>query len=238
VTLLEEVLRAGGGMSLWQQRQHYTLHLSIGGELFRRKSCPARLKELVVQGAVHEQSLEMVGFVAADKRALYRPDWVASEGADGRRLEERHMSPEEFRRGLNSSTWDEMLLAHYCGYVIWNHVSVPFILSGEDFRVVELEPIAVQSENWRRLSVQFPARVVTHAPEQVFYFDPLGYLRRLDYAANFERGAPITQVFSGHQRYSGILIPTLSRALSTVPMGTSATRSPWVDIEIFDAVFE
>jgi hypothetical protein len=238
VTLLEDVQRAGGGMSLWRQKQRYTLHLSIGGALFRRKSCAGRLKELVVQGAVHEQSLEIVGFVPADKHALYRPDWVALEGADGRYLKERHMSPEEFRSGLSSSAWDELQLAHYCGYVIWNYVSVPFILSDQDFRVEELEPITEGTETWRRLSVQFPARVVTHAAEQVFHFDPLGYLRRLDYAANFEGGAPMAQVFSGHQRFSGIMMPTLSRMLSTVPIDVSAAKAPWLDIEIFDAVFE
>jgi hypothetical protein len=238
VTLLEDALRVAGGMNLWRQWQRYTLHLSIGGALFRHKSCAARLKELVVQGAVREQSLEIVGFLAADKRALYRPDWVALEGADGRRLEERHVSPEEFRSGLSSSVWDELQLAHYCGYVIWNYVSVPFIFSEQDLRVEELEPIVEHTETWRRLSVRYPTRVVTHAAEQFFYFDSLSYLRRLDYAAHFESGAPITQVFSGHQRFSGILMPTLSRMLSAVPAGASIAKAPWVDIEIFDAVFE
>jgi hypothetical protein len=238
VALLADVLQVSGGLALWRQMQRYTLHLSIGGVLCHRKCSAARLKELVVDGTIHEQSLEIVGFTALDRRALYRTDGVALEGADGRRLNERHASPAEFRSRLNSAIWDELQLAHYCGYLIWNYVNVPFILSDPDFRAEELEPMIEQGETWRRLKVEFPARVVTHAAEQVFYFDRDGHLRRLDYTADFENDAPVVQLVSGHQRFSGILVPTLCRMLCNTPSGGAASKSPWVDIEIFDAVFE
>jgi hypothetical protein len=73
--------------------QHYTLHLSIGGVLVRRKCNAAHLNELVVDGSVHKQSLEIIGFTAVERRALYTADWVALEGADGRRLKELHAPP-------------------------------------------------------------------------------------------------------------------------------------------------
>jgi hypothetical protein len=238
MALLTDVLRVSGGLDLWRQLQRFTLHLSIGGALCLRRYRAARLKELVVDGTVHEQSLEITGFNASDRRALYRADRIALEGADGRRFDERHASPAEFRSQLKSSAWDELQLAYYCGYLIWNYLSAPFILSGLGFRAQELEPLIEQGESWRRLRVEFPARVVTHAAEQVFYFDRDGYLRRLDYAADFENGAPVAQLFSGHQRFSGILVPTLCRMLSIEPVGVSAVKSSWVDIEIFDAVFE
>jgi hypothetical protein len=238
VALLSDVLRASGGLDQWRRMQRYTLHLSIGGVLVHRKCSAARLKELVVDGTVHEQSLEIVGFSASDRRALYRADWVALEGADGRRLDERHASPAEFRSRLNSPVWDDLQLAHYCGYLIWNYVNVPFFLGDPDFRAEELEPVIEQGETWHRLKVEFPARVVTHAPEQVFYFDREAHLRRLDYTADFESSAPVAQLFSGHQRFSGILVPTLCRMLCNTPSGGAASKSPWVDIEIFDAVFE
>jgi len=238
VALLRDVLQASGGLDRWRKMRRYTLHLSIGGVLCRHKCSAARLDELVVDGTVREQSLEIIGFTAPDRRALYRADWVALEGADGRRLNERHASPAEFRSRLNSSIWDELQLAHYCGYLIWNYVNVPFILSDPDFRADELEPMIEHGETWRRLRVEFPPRVVTHAAEQVFSFDGDGHLRRLDYTADFQRSAPLTQLTSGHQRFAGILVPTLSRILCTAPVGVSAAKSPLVDIEIFDAVFE
>lgn len=238
MAILRDALRMSGGVDLWRQLQRFTLHLSIGGVLFPGRRSAARLKECVADGTLHEQSLEITGFNAEDRRALYRADWVALEDADGRRIKERNASPAEFRSQLNSTVWDELQLAHYCGYLIWNYVNVPFVLSEPDFRAEELKPVIEQGETWRRLRVEFPARVATHAAEQDFYFDRDGYLRRLEYKADFENSAPVVQLFSGHQRFSGILVPTLCRLLCNAPFGVSSTKSPWVDIEIFDALFE
>jgi hypothetical protein len=238
VALLGDALRASGGLDLWRQMRRYTLHLSIGGILCSRYRSGVRLKELLVEGGIHEQSLEIIGFTASDRRVLYEPDWIALEGADGRRLKERRASVAESRSSLDSRVWDELQLAHYCGYLIWNYINVPFILSKPDFRVEELEPTIEQGATLRRLKAHFPAQVATHAPEQIFHFDEGGRLRRLDYAAAFENARPVVQVFSGHQRFSGILVPTLSRVVSIPPDDSSAVKSSWIDIEIFDAVFE
>jgi hypothetical protein len=69
----------------------------------------------------------------------------------------------------------------------------------------ELEPSlssVAPGESLRRLQVVFPARVVTHAPTQTFDFDREGLLRRLDYRAPHSDHVTITQVYSGHQRFS------------------------------------
>jgi hypothetical protein len=237
MSLLEIVLRASGGLDLWRRMQRYTLHLSIGGALCQRKYSAACLKELVVVGATHEQTLEIVGFTGSDRRALYGADWVALEGPDGRRIKERHASPREFRSELAAPVWDELLLAYFCGYLVWNYVSVPFVLAEPDFVAEELEPVVEHTEPYGRLQVAFPARVVTHATEQIFSFDRGGHLRQLDYAADFENRA-VTQLFSGHQRFSGILVPTLCRMLGTAPHGASTATPPLIDVEVFDAVFE
>src|SRR5271170_7429782 len=136
--------------------------MSITGWLCTARCSTAQLKEFVVEGSTQAQALELTGFARADLRALYRPDWVALEGRDGRRLMERHGPPEEFRGALQSATWDELQLAHYCGYLIWNHIATPFILADPDFETKELPGDAAGGESLRRLSVVFPARIVTH----------------------------------------------------------------------------
>jgi hypothetical protein len=95
--LLEGALRASGGLDRWRQLRRFTVHLSIRGELCGRVATAAKLQELVVEGSTLKQELKITGFTAADRRALYRPDWVAVEGSDGRRLKERPGSPAEFR---------------------------------------------------------------------------------------------------------------------------------------------
>jgi hypothetical protein len=238
VGLLEKALRVSGGLELWRLTQRFTLHMSITGALCTARCGTAQLKELVVEGSTQTQDLEITGFADADLRALYRPDWVALEGQDARRLMERQSSPKEFRSGLQSTTWDELQLAHYCGYLIWNYIATPFILADSDFETKELRRYAAPGESWRQLQVVFPARVVTHASSQTFYFDRVGLLRRLDYPAAHDDHSQIAQMFSGHQRFSGILVPTLCRLLSIGAEGVPVAKPSLLDIEIFDARFE
>ena len=236
--LLEDALQASGGLHLWRQAQRFTAHVSIGGPLFTQKCSSAQLKELLVEGSTRDQVLEIVGFMAADRRALYRPDWVALEASDGRRLKERKGTPSEFHALLASTTWDELLLAHYCGYVIWNYMNAPFVLSDPDFEIEEVEPRIVSGEIWRRLRARFPPRMVTHSAEQTFYFDRQGIMRRQDYTAPYDGRTGVAQMFSAHQRFSGVLVPTLCRLLRLESDGAPIAKPPLQDIEIFDAVFE
>src|ERR1700722_8262688 len=89
VGLLENALRASGGLDLWRLTRRFTLHMSIAGSLCTTRCRTAQLKELVVEGSTQTQALEITGFARADLRALCRPDWVALEGQDARRLMER-----------------------------------------------------------------------------------------------------------------------------------------------------
>jgi hypothetical protein len=236
VGVLENALRASGGLDLWRLTRRFIVHMSITGDLVRTKCSSAKLKELVVEGNTHVQELEMTGFARADIRALYRRDWVALEGPDTHGIMKRAASPEEFRRGLQAVNWDEFQLAHYCGNLIWNYMAVPFILADPDFEAKELRRTVAPGESLRRLQVVFPARVVTHAPIQTFHFDREGLLRRLDYRAPPDH-VPIAQVYSGHQRFSGILVPTLCRlsaiGADAVPVG----KPTLLDVEIFDVNF-
>ena len=236
--LLEKAVRASGGLDLWRLTRRFTLHMSITGSLCATRCGTAQLRELVVEGSTQTQALEITGFTRADLRALYRPDWVALEGHDARRLMERQGSPEALRSELQATTWDELQLAHYCGYLIWNHITTPFILAATDFETKELRRNIARGERLRQLRVVFPARVATHAREQTFYFDREGLLRRLDYPAAHEEHTQIAQMFSGHQRFSGILVPTLFRLLSIGAEGVPVAKPSLLDVEIFDVRFE
>jgi hypothetical protein len=122
--------------------------------------------------------------------------------------------------------------------LIWNYVTVPFILADSDVLTEELDSGDVHGETWRRLKVGFPPRVVTHSAEQTFYFNREGLLRRVDYPAIDDDQTQIAQVFWEHQRFSGILVPTLCR-ISKIEVGGLLIAEPsLVDIEIFDAAFE
>jgi hypothetical protein len=95
----------------------------------------------------------------------------------------------------------------------------------------------VRGEGLRRFDVTFPARVVTHATRQSFYFEREGLLRRLDYPAPHENDTQIAQMFSGHQRFSGVLVPTLCRLLNVGPDGVPVANRALLDLEIFDVYY-
>jgi hypothetical protein len=237
VALLKNALRTSGGLDLWRLTRRFTVHMSITGLLCTEKCSTANLKELVVEGSTHSQELDITGFSRADIRALYRPDWVALEAQDARSIVERHGSPDEFRQWLQSRTWDELQLAHYCGYLIWNYMVTPFILADTDVEAKERRRSGVRGERLRRLEVTFPARLVTHATRQSFYFEREGLLRRLDYPAPHEHDTQIAQIFSGHQRFSGILVPTLCRLFRVGADGVPVANRTLLDLEIFDVYY-
>lgn len=237
MALLENALRASGGVDLWRVTRRFTLHMSITGALCIEKSNTSQLKDLVVEGSTHIQALDITGFACPEGRARYRPDLVTVEGPNGR-IRSQQATPAEFRSGLRSALWNDIQLAHYCGYLIWNHIASPFIFTDPDFETKELRWRGEPAENLRRLRVAFPARVVTHAPSQTFYFDREGLLRRLDYKAGHADHLYIAQMFSGHQRFSGILVPTLCRLLTAGSDEVPIAKTPLLDLEIFDAKFE
>lgn len=237
MSLIDNALRASGGLDLWRLTRRFTVHLSITGAIHNARFGPIPLKELVAEGSTHVQELEITGLPREDLSGLYRRDWVAVEGSDGRRIAERHALPEEFRRELRSARWDEVGITHYYGYLLWNYIATPFILADPDFRTKELKRTPAEALDIRRLEAIFPARVVTHAPTQIFHFDRRGLLRRLDYPAAHQSDMKVAQVFSGHQRFSGILVPTLSSLLSVDAVGVPVAKPSLLDLEIFDVNF-
>ena len=236
--LLDDALQASGGLDLWRQLRRFTVHMSIGGVLCAEKCGGAQLKDLVVEGCTREQDLEMTGFTAPDKRALYRPDGVALEGCDGTVLKERRASPAQFQQELRASGWDELHLAYYYGSLIWNYLAVPFVLADGDVVTEELSPANTRGKSLRRLQVRLPSRLATHSAEHLFYFDGEALLQVREYPAAHDDRTRVAQVFSGHQRFSGILVPTLCRLLKIGLDGSPVARPSLVDVEIFDVVFE
>jgi len=236
--LLDRVLRPGGGLDLWRRMRRFTVHMSIRGALIAARCPGVKLPEFVAEGDTREPALEIIGFTALDLRALYRPDWTALERPDGCRLDERRATPEELTRQLQSATWDHLHLAHYCGGLIWSYLTTPFVLAEPDVECEELESMKVHGQRWRRLKVLYPARLATHAREHTLYFDRQGLVRRLDTSAVHADGTQIAHIFAGHQRYSGILVPTMSRVLTIEASGALVDKPPLLDVEIFEAQFK
>jgi hypothetical protein len=84
----------------------------------------------------------------------------------------------------------------------------------------------------------FPPSIATHSSAQIFYFDGDRLQRRADYQL-VAAGRPLVADYSSaHQKFSGITLPTLRRALEIGRAGAVVPKPALIDIEIFDVSFD
>lgn len=235
MTLLDEVIEAGGGMRRWESLKRFTLQLSINGALLSRMGHGGRFKDVVAEGSTKKQSIRFSGFADPGQCGLYQPDRVTIEGPEGNVLRSWSNPHQTLLEQSKTMPWDELHLVFFCGFSVWNDLMTPFLLAHPDVKVEELPPAEEHGQLWRRLLAFFPTGLVTHSPKQTFYFDTLGLQRRTDHDL---LGARVAQYSWAHQEFSGIVLPTLRRSLALAPDGTVITKPSLMDVEIFDAVFE
>jgi len=150
-------------------------------------------------------------------RGVFERDRVRIETDDGEPVAERR-DPRAAFRGRRNLWWDDLDLLYFAGYALWNYMTTPFIFRRPGFELEEIDPWREGDERWRRLHARFPADIPTHSPEQDFYFDEEGRLRRLDYTAQvFGSWAKAAHYCREHRELSGLLVPTRRRVTPRRP---------------------
>ena len=235
MTLLDEAIEASGGMDRWNRLKRFTLHLSIDGALFSRLGQAGRFKDMVAEGYSQTQSVRFTGFTGPDKCGLYQPDCVSIESPEGEVLRSWHVPHRAFLDHARDTGWDELHSLFFCGFSVWSYLTTPFLLAHPEVEAEELPPWHENDQLWRRLRAVFPPSVVTHCPEQIFYFDAHGLQRRTDHEL---LGGRVAHYSWAHQAFCDIVIPTLRQSLMLRPDGVVIPRPALVDVEIFDALFE
>lgn len=233
MTLLDDVFEANGGLARWNSLKSFTLHLSVNGALFARSRQAGRYKDMVAEGSTHTQFMRFAGFDAPGVFGLYAPDCVTIESQTGQILRTWR---EPTARFLDpTKALDDCQLIFFCGFAVWNFLTTPFLLARPDVKVEELPPWHEREQQYRRLRVVFPPGIVTHSSEQVFYFDDDGLQRRTDHDL---LGTKIAHYSWAHQKFNGIVVPTLRRSVRLRTNGSVIRKPALIDVEIFDASFE
>ena len=238
MALLDEVLDANGGMDRWRRVQRFTVHMSIGGALLARKRKARLLKEIVAKGSIETQSVRLTGFKATDECATYRPDRVAIERLDGTVLQTRNEPRAAFLQYTEDTPWDDLDLAYFGGLSVWNCLTIPLLLGHPEIRTEELAPWREGGGEWQRLRAIFPPYITTHSSAQIFCFDNARLQRRADYRLGAMGGTLVADYSSAHQKFSGIIVPTLRRSLEVGHDGAVVPKPALIDIEIFDVSFD
>jgi len=232
--LRDVVIEAHGGLARWTNLRSVEGDMSITGLLWDRKGWPDVLKGVHVTAAIGEQQLSYSPFTEEGLRSVYRPDRVAIERADGTEIKSRTNPRKAFDGHRVETGWDDLHLAYFSGYAMWNYLNTPFLFALAGVATEELSPIEESGEHRRRLKVTFPRTIATHCGEQVFHVDDNGLITRLDYSADVTGGVPTAHYTSAYRTFDGIRFPTTRRAYRRNPDGSALTAAVSVAIDISD----
>jgi hypothetical protein len=237
MTLLDNALKACGGLERWNRFDRFEAHVSIGGSYLASKVDTTNLKEIVVSGNTRFQAAEVVGMLDRSGRGLCRANWVGIENHSGLIAAQQSVTPEDFAKLGSRAHWTELDVVYYCGISIWNFINCPFLLAESGFKIGEIAPLDADGEVWRRLHVTFPDRIATEACEQILYFDFRNRHRRTDYLCSALTANTVAHFLGAHQDFSEIVIPTLRRSRFVDRDGFISQEDVPFDIEIFDLIF-
>jgi hypothetical protein len=135
---------------------------------------------------------------------------------------------------LRNSAWGALHLGYFLGYACWNYFTAPFVFSYPGVQAREIEPWHEAGQTWRRLQVRFPAQIVTHNPDQVFYFDASGVQRRMDYVTEVNGSALIGHYTSRYKTFDGLAVATRRRVFRRNPDNTVNLNLPSITLDIHD----
>jgi hypothetical protein len=237
--LLNIALEAHGGLKRWKELSRFESNMSVTGDLWARKGWRTdSLGKVNVNGLCHDQVLSYNPFTENGQRSKYTPSHVAVVDDGDRVLAQRDNPRDSFKDQGPTTPWDNIQLAYFSGYAVWNYLTAPFIFTWDGVETEELEPWDANGEVWRRLQVRFPAHLHTHSDVQTFYVNSDGLLCRMDYFVPLT-GIPraAAQYLSAHRSFDGIVVPTQRRAFPILPDGNKM-EAPTVVIDIFDISFE
>jgi len=218
--LLDRVIVCHGGLERWNKITLLECDMSITGPTWSRKGWPDALKKQHVSAHAQDQWISYMPFTGEDKRSRCTPAHTIIEKLDGQVLKERHDPRAAFEGHTAETKWDELHLAYFSGYAMWNYLTTPFLFATEGFEVEELPPRRDAGEQLRRLKVAFPRAIATHCREQVFYVDDNELIARLDYVSEVSGHVPAAHYLSDYQDFGGIEFAIKRRAYFRNPDDT------------------
>jgi hypothetical protein len=208
--LLDLAVTAHGGLERWNEVKTIQIVASITGAIWYVKGKPDVLKNVLVTASTREERAT-IDFPGQNKRAIFQPNRVVIETADGILIESLSSPKESFEGQQRETPWDDIQVAYFAGEALWTYLNTPFLYTHCGFTTEEIPSIQVEDETWRRLKVTFPDSVKSHTREQISCFGPDGLLRRHDYTVDILGGATGLNYASDYRDVGGIIVPTKRR---------------------------
>ena len=234
--LLQVVVDAHGGLSRWNQLKRVRANLSITAAIGQMKGKPDVLDDVSIEAELHKERL-ITHFNRQDKPTVFEPHRVSVQTEGGRLVDSRHDPRSAFRGHTRQTPWDDLHLAYFSGYALWNHLTIPFLYTYPGFVTEELILWEEGGGQWRPLKVIAPDSVASHSREQVAYFGPDGMLRRHAHTVDIMGGAAGLNYAVEYSNVDGIVVPMKRRVYAPDPNKQKIPEPVLVAIDIRDIAF-
>ncbi len=127
--LRDLVIDAHGGLERWKKVKAIEADMSIAGGLWARKGWPDVLKDVHVIVDTRSQWISYQPFINDSMRSSCTPDRSVIETRDGKPFKERTNPRASFDGHTVETQWDDLNLAYFSGYAMWNYLNTPFIFA-------------------------------------------------------------------------------------------------------------
>ncbi|WP_059018932.1 hypothetical protein [Mycobacterium sp. M26] len=230
---IHDILDAHGGLEYWNSLSAIDIEMSAWGFLFTAKRvAPQRHARLTVDTRAPHVVLH--DYPAQGRRAvLHGGVRVEILDAAGAVVESRDNPRDAFRSG-RVLRWDAIDFAYFCGYAMWNYLSLPFLLVAPGVAVdTSPEPTPAGCTRYR---VRYPPEVPTHSQVQDLHFDNSGRLLRHDYTAEVVGSwAKAAHMCRDYRQFGGLWLPTTRRVYPRGPLNRPLPLPTLVAIDIHSA---
>ena len=234
--LLQVAVDAHGGLSRWNQLKRVKASLSITGAIWQVKGKPDILKDVSIEAELHKERLT-THLNGKGIRTVFDPNRVIVETEGDRLVDSREDPRSAFRGHTRQTPWDDVHVAYFSSYALWNYLTIPFLYTYSGFVTEELAPWQENGEQWRPLKVTVPDSVASHSREQVAYFGPDGLLRRHAYTVDIMGGAAGLNYASDLRNVDGIVVPTKRRVYASDANNQKIPEPVLVAIDIREIAF-
>lgn len=230
MSMVDDAVKAHGGLDRWLAVTSLRAPLSIGGSLWADKGHAGVLTDAAVFIDPHRERVEFSGFGPQRLRTLYEPRLVVVLADDGTEIGRRGDPRASFPRDA-AAPWDDLQVAYFASYAIWNYLTLPFLLTTLGVEVTEVEPWPATDQAWRRVCADFgKAPIETHNRVQYYNFDS-DLLVRHDYDADVLGGAPASNQATDYREFGGLSFPTRRRVTARDSDGGAGSGPVLVSID-------
>src|SRR5262249_59201848 len=116
--LLQRAIAAHGGLAHFQELQTVSADVSIGGALWALKGRPPRTNvRLTVD--LRQEYAEFTPFGGPNQRAVFTPQHLTVETAEGVIVAERTNPRAAFAGHTRETPWDDLDQLYFSGYAMW-----------------------------------------------------------------------------------------------------------------------